>query len=62
MKKRYYILTNQLSIEYVGDFENFSDAWEYIDYEMSKPFVWLIKEENLLKLRNDINNLGIDHV
>lgn len=54
MLKKYFILTNKLQIEYVGDFENFSEAWNYIDYDMQKPFVWLFKEENLIKLIDEI--------
>lgn len=53
---KYFILTNHLEIEPVGEFPNFSEAWEYIDYEMSKPFVWLIKEENLRKLVIEIED------
>ena len=52
--KNYYILTNRLEIKYVGEFENFSEAWEYIDYSMQAPFVWLFKEENLLGLIDTI--------
>ena len=52
--KKYYILTNRLEIRYVGEFENFSEAWEYIDYSMQAPFVWLFKEENLLGLIDTI--------
>lgn len=52
--KKYYILTNRLEIRYVGEFENFSEAWEYIDYSMQAPFVWLFKEENLLGLISTI--------
>ena len=52
--KNYYILTNRLEIKFVGEFENFSEAWNFIDYEMPSPFVWLFKEENLLGLIDTI--------
>lgn len=55
--KKYYILTNRLEIRYVGEFESFSDAWEFIDYEMQSPFVWLFKEENLIRLIDTIKEV-----
>lgn len=54
--KKYFILTNRLDIEYVGEFPNFSEAWEYISYDGEKNFVWLMKEENLRKVSEKIKN------
>lgn len=52
--KRYYILTKNVTVEYVGEFENFSEAWDYINVEQNLNFVWLFKEENMLKLAERI--------
>lgn len=50
MLKKYFVLTNRNEINYVGEFENFSEAWEYIEYTIDQPFVWLFKEDNLRTL------------
>jgi len=55
--KRYYILTVENDIEFLGFFKNFSEAWDFLNYESHKRFVWLIKEENLYKLAKKINTL-----
>lgn len=50
MLKKYFVLTNRNEINYVGEFQNFSEAWEYIEYTIDQPFVWLFKEDNLRTL------------
>lgn len=52
--KRYYILTAHLDVVYIGEFENFSMAWDFVSYEENISFVYLFKEENLLKLVDTI--------
>ncbi len=54
MLKRYYILTAHLDVVYIGEFKNFSDAWDFCEYESNLSFVYLFKEENLLKLSDTI--------
>lgn len=50
MLKKYFVLTNRNEINFVGEFNNFSEAWEHIEYTIDQPFVWLFKEENLKQL------------
>jgi len=50
MLKKYFVLTNKNEINFVGEFENFSEAWEHIEYTTDQTFVWLFKEDNLRTL------------
>lgn len=55
--KKYYVLTVQNDIEFLGNFENFSEAWDFLNYESNKRFVWLISDQNLLSLHTKIGIL-----
>ena len=45
------------NVEFVGNFSCFSDAWDFMEYVSDKRYVWLIKEENLVGLRDKINKI-----
>jgi len=53
--KNYYILTSRNTIDFVGEFNNFAEAWDYISYDMERPFVWLLSENSLRELSERID-------
>lgn len=55
MVKRYYVLKRNDEIEYVGDFTGFSDAWDYLENEVGKNFIFIISEPRLRELREKID-------
>lgn len=53
--KRYYILKRDDQIEYVGEFTGFSDAWDYLENEVGRNFIFIISEQRLRELRGKID-------
>ena len=59
--RRYYILTNKNQIECVGEFNSFYDAWDFVDIEEQLNFLWLIDEDDLMRVADDISHkLGLN--
>lgn len=38
-------------VKFIGEFEEFRDAWEFLNYESNERFVWLISENSMKKLQ-----------
>lgn len=55
MNKNYYILTKNNNIEFIGQFENFATAWDYLEYNINKDFVYLFNEKRLKELSDNID-------
>ena len=55
--KKYFIITPMNEVEYVGEFEEFRDAWDFLNYESNQRFVWLISENSIRKLFNTFEGL-----
>ena len=55
--KKYYILTPMNDVEYIGEFEEFRDAWEFLEYESNIRFVWLVSENSINKLYTLFSNI-----
>lgn len=44
-------------VEYVGEFEEFKDAWEFLNYDSDLRFVWIISENSMKKLIGKFDNI-----
>lgn len=55
MNKNYYILTKNNNIEFIGQFENFATAWDYLEYNINKDFIYLFNEKRLKELSDNID-------
>jgi len=60
MTKNYYILTHNNDIEFIGKFENFSSAWDFMEYTVDRDFIYLFNEKRLKELFNNINEILLD--
>lgn len=49
--KKYYIISPMNEVKFIGEFEEFRDAWEFLNYESNERFVWLISENSMKKLQ-----------
>lgn len=48
--KKYFVITPMNEVKYIGEFEEFRNAWEFLNYESNQRFVWLISENSMNKL------------
>jgi len=55
--KRYYIISPMNDLEYIGEFPEFKDAWEHMEYDSNKRFVWIISENSIRKLQSQFNSI-----
>lgn len=39
-------------VEYIGEFPEFRDAWDYLEYDANIRFVWLVSENSMKKLNS----------
>ncbi len=53
--KKYYILTPMNDVEYIGEFEEFKDAWDFLEYSSNN--VWLVSENSINKLYKLFSNI-----
>ena len=53
--KKYFALLNKGTFLYIGEHECYSDAYDYMEYEVNIPFLWIYKEENMHKLASEID-------
>lgn len=44
-------------VEYIGEFEEFRDAWDFIEYDSNIRYVWLVSENSINKLFNLFENI-----
>lgn len=44
-------------LEYIGEFPEFKDAWEHMEYDSNKRFVWIISENSIRKLQSQFNSI-----
>lgn len=44
-------------LEYIGEFAEFKDAWEYMEYDSNKRFVWIISENSIRKLQSQFKSI-----
>ena len=44
-------------VEFIGEFAEFRDAWEFLEYESNQRFVWLVSENSIRKLFNTFEGL-----
>lgn len=52
--KKYFALLNSGKFHYLGEFNCYSDAYEYAEYEHNLPFLWIYKEEHMHKLAKEL--------
>ncbi len=55
--KKYYILTPANDIQYIGNFETFKDAWEFVNYDSNFRYVWIVSENSINKLHKTLTNI-----
>lgn len=55
--KNYYGLTNNEQIEFIGEFDSFTDVWNFTDYELEKEYLWICNEERLKNLADRIHSI-----
>ena len=39
-------------VEYIGEFPEFKDAWDFLEYSSNVRYVWLISENSMKKLNS----------
>ena len=44
-------------VEYIGEFEEFRNAWDFLEYESNIRYVWLISENSMHKLIKQFKNI-----
>lgn len=44
-------------VSYLGEFEEFKDAWDFLEYESNVRYVWLISENSMKKLQSTFKNI-----
>lgn len=55
--KKYYILTPMNDVKYIGEFQEFKDAWEFLEYSSNLRYVWLISENSIKKLKESFEQI-----
>lgn len=55
--KKYFIITRDNKIEYIGNFTSFKDAYDYAEYDSEINFIWIINEFRLREFRDTINKV-----
>ena len=55
--KKYYVLTPMNDVEYIGEFEEFKDAWDFLEYSSNIRYVWLVSENSINKLYKLFSNI-----
>ena len=55
--KKYFALSNHGKLVYLGEFDSYSDAYEYAEYEKDINFIWIFKESKLEELRIRIDTI-----
>lgn len=55
--KNYFIITPNNDLKYIGEFNEFKDAWEYLEYDTNQRFVWLISERSIRKLYSQFEDV-----
>lgn len=44
-------------VEYIGEFEEFRDAWDFLEYSSNIRYVWLASENSINKLYGLFSNI-----
>jgi len=44
-------------VEYIGEFEEFKDAWDFLEYSSNIRYVWLVSENSINKLYKLFSNI-----
>lgn len=44
-------------VQFIGEFEEFKNAWEFLEYESNIRYVWLISENSMKKLQTTFNSI-----
>lgn len=55
--KKYYVLTPMNDVEYVGEFQDFKEAWDFLEYSSNIRYVWLVSENSINKLYTLFGNI-----
>jgi len=55
--KKYYVLTPMNDVEYIGEFEEFKEAWDFLEYSSNIRYVWLVSENSINKLHTLFGNI-----
>lgn len=55
--KKYYTISPMNEVNYFGEFEEFRDAWDFLEYESNIRYVWLISENSMKKLVSDFEQI-----
>lgn len=51
--RKYFILNSHNQLKYIGKFEDFPSAWDYLNYSTNENFVWLMSDRRLEQLIKD---------
>lgn len=43
-------------VEYIGEFEEFKDAWDFLNYDIDVRYVWVLSENKLRYVFGQIKN------
>jgi hypothetical protein len=55
--KKYYAISPMNEVSYVGEFQEFRDCWDYVEYESDIRYVWIISERSMKKLQSTFKNI-----
>lgn len=44
-------------VEYIGEFKEFRDAWDFLEYSSNIRYVWLVSENSINKLHTLFGNI-----
>jgi hypothetical protein len=55
--KKYYVLTPMNDVEYIGEFQEFKEAWDFLEYSSNIRYVWLVSENSINKLYTLFGNI-----
>lgn len=50
-------MTPMNDVQFIGEFEEFKNAWEFLEYESNIRYVWLISENSMRKLHSTFNSI-----
>lgn len=57
--KKYYTISPMNEVSYLGEFEEFKNAWDFLEYESNIRYVWLISENSMKKLVSEFKEILI---
>lgn len=55
--KKYYAITPMNQTTFIGEFEDFRSAWDFVEYESNIRYVWIISENSLKFLNKQFNTI-----